>query len=412
MSDENNDKNNGDSSEVTALHDLIAGGVAGSASVVVGHPFDTIKVRLQTSPSGSGGASTAGGIRSLFMGMGAPLSTAAIVNAIIFASYGSSTRLWEDVFEGGQHADSELHGLGLIEGGGMLEHGNSGTHEQVKGWKKNQGQRQATESHDSSVGIEYKQQITTQDPGPAAETPASHQQNIVKVFTCGSIAGTVQAFVICPMEHIKCRLQVQSAALASSATIPAASSVTNNISRTNLAPGARMFSTVAASNDQTLYKGPIDCGLSIIKNHGLFRGLYRGMGVTLWRETPAFGMYFATYDSIKARVENLLEDKDEHHPIPSHAHAWAASALAGGISGAWTWAIIYPFDVIKSRIQTSPLEKHLQKGMWTVARDIVHDHGWKYMFRGLGVTLVRAFPVNAIIFPVYEFVLLQLGDGV
>jgi solute carrier family 25 carnitine/acylcarnitine transporter 20/29 len=135
------------------------------------------------------------------------------------------------------------------------------------------------------------------------------------------------------------------------------------------------------------------------------------MGVTLWRETPAFGMYFATYDSIKARVENLLEDKDEHHPIPSHAHAWAASALAGGISGAWTWAIIYPFDVIKSRIQTSPLERHLQKGMWTVARDIVHDHGWRYMFRGLGVTLVRAFPVNAIIFPVYEFVLLQLGDG-
>jgi solute carrier family 25 carnitine/acylcarnitine transporter 20/29 len=135
------------------------------------------------------------------------------------------------------------------------------------------------------------------------------------------------------------------------------------------------------------------------------------MGVTLWRETPAFGMYFATYDTIKARVENLLEDKDDHHPIPTHAHAWAASALAGGISGAWTWAIIYPFDVIKSRIQTAPLERHLQKGMWTVARDIVRENGWQYMFRGLGVTLVRAFPVNAIIFPVYEFVLLQLGDG-
>ena len=30
--------------EVTFFHDFIAGGVAGSASVVVGHPFDTIKV--------------------------------------------------------------------------------------------------------------------------------------------------------------------------------------------------------------------------------------------------------------------------------------------------------------------------------------------------------------------------------
>ncbi|EED91939.1 predicted protein, partial [Thalassiosira pseudonana CCMP1335] len=199
-------------------------------------------------------------------------------------------------------------------------------------------------------------------------------QNTLKVFTCGSIAGTVQAFVICPMEHIKCRLQV-------------------------------------AASTQHIYKGPVDAGVSIVKQYGLFRGLYRGMGVTLWRETPAFGMYFATYDSIKARVETLLEDKDEHHPIPSHAHAWAASALAGGISGALTWAIIYPFDVIKSRMQTGPLERHLQKGMWTVAKDIVVQQGWKYMFRGLGVTLVRAFPVNAIIFPVYEFTLMQLGDG-
>lgn len=49
--------------------------------------------------------------------------------------------------------------------------------------------------------------------------------------------------------------------------------------------------------------------------------------------------------------------------------------------------------------------------MWTVASDLVKEHGWQYMFRGLGVTLLRAFPVNAIIFPVYEFVLLQLGDG-
>jgi hypothetical protein len=31
--------------DVTFFHDFVAGGVAGSASVVVGHPFDTIKVR-------------------------------------------------------------------------------------------------------------------------------------------------------------------------------------------------------------------------------------------------------------------------------------------------------------------------------------------------------------------------------
>jgi hypothetical protein len=29
---------------VSFFHDFVAGGVAGSASVVVGHPFDTLKV--------------------------------------------------------------------------------------------------------------------------------------------------------------------------------------------------------------------------------------------------------------------------------------------------------------------------------------------------------------------------------
>jgi len=122
-------------------------------------------------------------------------------------------------------------------------------------------------------------------------------------------------------------------------------------------------------------------------------------------------MYFATYDAIKERVEKVLDDSNASHPIPSHAHAWAASALAGGLSGAWTWVIIYPFDVIKTSIQTSALERRLRKSMWTVGYELVVEHGWRHMFRGLGVTLIRAFPVNAIIFPTYEFVLLQLGDG-
>jgi hypothetical protein len=34
-----------DEEGVTFFHDFVAGGVAGSASVIVGHPFDTVKVR-------------------------------------------------------------------------------------------------------------------------------------------------------------------------------------------------------------------------------------------------------------------------------------------------------------------------------------------------------------------------------
>ena len=403
-----NEKNGG---EVTALHDLIAGGVAGSASVIVGRkcshifsvgtelpcnnnlifslpsldPFDTIKVRLQTSISSPKNYKIAtapiASFQSLFKGMAAPLSTAAVVNAIIFASYGSFTRLWENLFENCQHNELESHGTVTGEGAVFIERGEHGIHEQMKDWKSN-GMDSLFLIDSESRRIEAEQM--NQDETSTGSANMLRHQNTLKVFLCGAAAGTVQAFVICPMEHIKCRLQVQSYAIDSLATAP-------------------------ISSTQQTYKGPIDVCTSIVKKYGFFCGLYRGMLVTLWRETPAFGMYFATYDTIKDRVENILQEKDGNHPIPSHAHAWAASALAGGISGAWTWAIIYPFDVIKSQIQTGPLEKHLQKGMWTVASDIVQEHGWKHMFRGLGITLARAFPVNAIIFPVYEFVLLQLG---
>lgn len=282
----------------------------------------------------------------------------------------------EDKSSQQQQQQEKIHGI--MTPAVMIEHGEHGTHEQIRNWKQLMNDNdKGTEEWVKVQSNQEEARLSSQLSEDALNTTSlsSRQNNYMKVFTCGALAGTVQAFVICPVEHIKCRLQVQ-----------------------------------AASGAKQLYKGPIDACTSIIKNHGIFRGFYRGMGVTLWRETPAFGLYFAVYDTIRDRVESLLEEKDDDHPIPSHAHAWAASALAGGISGASTWAIIYPFDVIKSRIQTSSLERHLQKGMWTVGSDIVREHGWKHMFRGLGVTLVRAFPVNAIIFPVYEFVLMQIGS--
>ena len=91
------------SHNVTAFQDLIDGGVAGSVSVIVGHPFDTLKVRLQTSGGGkssniSSSLAAFGGFSSLFRGMAAPLSTAALLNAIIFSSFGESSRLWDYYF--------------------------------------------------------------------------------------------------------------------------------------------------------------------------------------------------------------------------------------------------------------------------------------------------------------------------
>ena len=94
-----------------------------------------------------------------------------------------------------------------------------------------------------------------------------------------------------------------------------------------------------------------------------------------------------------------------------HTHTWIASAIAGGIAGSATWAIVYPVDVIKTHVQTMPLDTPRAKlSMYRVGSQIVAQHGWRHLFRGLGITLIRAFPVNGTIFPVYEFTLMQVSN--
>ena len=196
------------------------------------------------------------------------------------------------------------------------------------------------------------------------------------------LSNSVQALVICPTEHIKCRLQIQ-----------------NNI-----------------GFKEQIFKGPFDAVDKILSSHGI-RGLYRGFICTGWREIPAFGLYFATYDLVKEKttyiLSKTLDGGTEEDEVPGNdLHLWAASSLAGGVSGAFTWAMIYPFDVIKTKIQTTPINTPTEKTrMLYITRQIMKQHGWRFFFRGLGVTVMRAFPVNAIIFPTYELTLMQLTSN-
>jgi len=79
--------------------DFISGTVGGIAQVLVGHPFDTVKVNLQRSGTYATPLAaarhivTTSGIRGLFSGVGPPLCTVAAFNAILFSVTGSLHRL-------------------------------------------------------------------------------------------------------------------------------------------------------------------------------------------------------------------------------------------------------------------------------------------------------------------------------
>lgn len=171
-------------------------------------------------------------------------------------------------------------------------------------------------------------------------------------FVAGAVAGWVQCIVATPADLVKCRQQ-----------------------------------SIRSGSMTTLA-----CIQNIVAARGI-SGLYHGNLAMLVRETT-YGVYFASYDSIKYGVSNLLPEGNTAGEDP----LWV-STFAGGMAGALCWTAIYPFDVVKSRIQTGSL--HIRNPIKAISH-VYQTEGFAPFKRGYLVTMVRSFPNNAIVFTVYE----------
>lgn len=188
-----------------------------------------------------------------------------------------------------------------------------------------------------------------------------------QLYAAGVAAGVSNSFVAGPVEHIRIRLQTQST---------------------------------------KLYNGPLDCARKITQSSGL-SGLFKGMVPTLIREGHGMGMYFLVYEAVvgyKLRKDNLSRAE-----LPS---LWAM--LGGAVSGPTLWVMVYPMDVIKSRLQTDALSpsQRQYKGTLDCAKQIFAQAGWKGFFRGLIPTLARAPISNAATFVTYEWAARHLEQHV
>jgi solute carrier family 25 carnitine/acylcarnitine transporter 20/29 len=93
---------------------------------------------------------------------------------------------------------------------------------------------------------------------------------------------------------------------------------------------------------------------------------------------------------------------------------WYGVLLAGGLAGPASWIATFPFDVIKTRMQTTPqISTTSPKGIVVVPRemttletalDCYRREGPKTFVAGLAPTLIRAVPVNIITFGAFELV--------
>ncbi len=117
------------------------------------------------------------------------------------------------------------------------------------------------------------------------------------------------------------------------------------------------------------------------------KGLYKGYVVTVNRDFYSYGAYFYIYYGLKEHWEN------------KNSLTNFKMFIAGGLAGVISWIICYPFDPMKTIIQSKTI-KVSQKEAYEI---IKYREGWMGFFRGMSPVLAKAFVQHGIVFFTTDF---------
>jgi solute carrier family 25 carnitine/acylcarnitine transporter 20/29 len=179
-------------------------------------------------------------------------------------------------------------------------------------------------------------------------------------YASGAFAGIANSVISGPIEHVRIRLQTQ------------------------------------PHGAGKLYSGPLDCVRKLNSHEGVLKGLYRGEAVTILREAQAYGMWFLAFEYMMNA--DAARNKILRKEIPSYK-----IAFYGGLAGEALWIASYPFDVVKSKMQTDGFGKDMKyQNMRDCFRQTYRGEGLRGFWKGIAPTLLRAMPVSAGTFAVVE----------
>ena len=359
--------------KISPVQDFMAGTAAGAALTFVGHPFDTVKVRLQTEQNAfSSGLNCAWrtvakeGILGLYKGMSGPIFTIPIVNAIVFWSYAQS----KDILHRFQKEPKPLTLLEITLCGSIAGFVNSLVTCPVELIKTRLQVQYAP--HPIKVHLPKVLPKTNYNEIPPRHI-STHELHTA-------------AFNKSPLYSSTSRSLLTSAAT-DAATLPL--------------PHTHSAAQLATMHPET-FRGPIDCIRKIHDQNGI-KGLFRGMSATIYREVPGYGGQFFCYEALKKWLT------PEGHKGDLGA---GRLIMAGGVAGIFGWVLSYPMDYVKSQIQAEPYDRRtpwkknpylFDGGFFDCWKRTVQKHGFKALWRGFGPCVARAFPANAAGFVAYEW---------
>lgn len=123
--------------------------------------------------------------------------------------------------------------------------------------------------------------------------------SLSEYIVCGGIAGFGNSFVSTPVEHIRIRMQNQS----------------------------------AERDPKMRFTGSYDAISKIYRQFGL-KSVYKGFGITMLRDIISFAVFFGTYEQLKSNGEK-----------GGKKNSMTKLMTMGAFAGVLLWLATYPIDV-------------------------------------------------------------------
>ena len=236
--------------------------------------------------------------------------------------------------------------------------------------------------HRRGVGNLVAETSSSSSSADAATSPLSH-------LVAGSIAGGLSRTAVAPLETVRVRLMTGAA------------------------------TTTGGSSPSILAM------LADISRREGVRALWKGNAAVVARFAPTKGLDFCTFNlykralsavdvgPVRAGDENGGDHRGGHSPSrPSRVGGVSAQrALAGGLAGATSTALLFPLDNIATRLATSAATGAAMVngvkvvgalGLLRAAGAVVRTEGVRGLYRGFGPAVLGIVPEAAITYGAYD----------
>ncbi|KAI9660271.1 MAG: hypothetical protein M1831_003579 [Alyxoria varia] len=186
-------------------------------------------------------------------------------------------------------------------------------------------------------------------------------------FAAGGMGGIISQFFVYPLDTLKFRMQCET--------------VEGGLH------GNKLIATTAKK----------------MWSSGGIRPFYRGLPMGLVGMFPYSAIDLTTFESLKkwsirrnARKRNCSEE--------NAAPGAVTTAFIGGFSGAFGASLVYPINLLRTRLQTQGTATHTRTytGLGDCIKQTIHGEGVRGLFKGLTPNLLKVVPAVSITYVVYE----------